>query len=55
MVGSAGRNPVSALDSAGGFGRGSKYRADAGGYVGDVFSDDHTGNLEELEIFCSRD
>ena len=51
----AGRNPVSALGSAGRLGRGSKYRADAGGNVGDVFCDDHTGNLEEPAIFGSRD
>ena len=42
MVGPAGRNPVSALDSAGGLRWRSKYRADTGGYVGDVFCDDRT-------------
>ena len=36
------RNPVSALDSAGGLRWRSKYRADTGGYVGDVFCDDRT-------------
>ena len=35
-------NPVSALDSADGLRWRSKYRADTGGYVGDVFCDDRT-------------
>ena len=53
MVGSAGRNPASALASIGRFGRWRKYRAGVGSYVGNVFRDDHTGNLEEPEVFCS--
>ena len=32
----------------------SKHRAGTGGYVSDVFCDDHTGNLEEPEMFRSR-
>lgn len=53
MVGSARRNLNSALDSACGLGWGSKYRENTGGYVSDVFGNDHTGNLEESELFSS--
>ena len=53
MVGSARRNLSSALDSACGLGLGSKYRENTGGYVSDVFGNDHTGNLEESELFSS--
>jgi hypothetical protein len=53
MVGSAGRNLSSALDTACGLGWGSKYRENTGDYVSDVFGNDHTGNLEESELFSS--
>jgi len=53
MVGSARRNLNSALDTACGLGCGSKYRENTGGYVSDVFGNDHTGNLEESELFSS--
>ncbi len=33
----------------------SKYRADTGGYVGDVFCDDRTEIWKNRKIFCSRD
>lgn len=54
MVGSARRNLSSALDTACGLGCGSKYRENTGGYVSDVFGNDHTGNLEESELFSSE-
>lgn len=53
MVGSARRNFSSALDTACGLGWGSKYRENTGDYVSDVFGNDHTGNLEESELFSS--
>lgn len=43
----------SALDTACGLGWGSKYRENTGDYVSDVFGNDHTGNLEESELFSS--